>query len=69
MIMLNFFRYKDDELLRLSKYLKYLAENVEDYTIMSHNSWEKVKDKHSKGIVKNNKQPDKPDKAGGAGEN
>ncbi|CAH1122417.1 unnamed protein product [Ceutorhynchus assimilis] len=38
-------RYKDDELLRLSRYLKKLAEHCTDFTTVNHRNWEKYKPK------------------------
>nr|CAI5870342.1 unnamed protein product [Callosobruchus analis] len=38
-------RYKDDELLKLSKYLKDLAEHCNDFTTVNHRYWEKYKPK------------------------
>ncbi|KAJ8952778.1 hypothetical protein NQ318_008095 [Aromia moschata] len=38
-------RHKDDELLRLSKYLKDLAEHCKDFASVNHRHWEKFKPK------------------------
>lgn len=38
-------RHKDDELLRLSKYLKDLAENCTDFASVNHRHWERYKPK------------------------
>lgn len=38
-------RATDNELLRLSKYLKDLAVNCDDFTMVNHRHWEKYKPK------------------------
>lgn len=57
-------RYKDDELLRLSKYLKDLAEHCADFSSVNHRHWEKYKPKkrrHSKDS-RDNKDRDRTDR-------
>lgn len=38
-------RHKDDELLKLSRYLKDLAENCNDFSSVNHKHWERYKPK------------------------
>ncbi|XP_066141313.1 ubiquitin-like domain-containing CTD phosphatase 1 isoform X1 [Euwallacea fornicatus] len=63
-------RCRDDELLRLSKYLKDLADHCSDFSTVNHKHWEKYKVKkrrHSRDD-KGNKDRDRPDNSGGADE-
>lgn len=56
-------RYKDDELLRLSRYLKDLAEHCGDFTSVNHKHWEKYKPKKRRHSRDNREVTDNKDRA------
>lgn len=61
-------RYKDDELLRLSKYLKDLAEHCSDFASVNHRHWEKYKPKKRRHSKDSRENKDNKDRLGGGTE-
>ncbi|KAL1494582.1 hypothetical protein ABEB36_010157 [Hypothenemus hampei] len=59
-------RYKDDQLLELSNYLKTIAERYNDFSTLFHASWEsKSKKWRNNKDEKDHKQEDRRDNSGG----